>query len=318
MKKDSFLFGDVMFRWGDKLSDIKAQLPEKDTVTRSYEESYMPETVTIKLSEIWSLKVAYCHFSAADDDRLIDSIWINIPAQLFNRQPVIKKLIAYLGPGSNYSSDSQYYSGNVVEHCEWIFDNCVIGVSMYGGVREEDNEKIIGSLSISLSDVELLDSLYSKPIRDMESKMADQVDISTIKSFQTQQAQSMRRSREREEFPDHPAAFVIRAFDGLHKETLFQTPLVIQSVITESEVCTWKSKVGDYYLSNYWQTVKLEDDMSSKWTNLLPTKSPGVCYVSIGGLLIIDENSRPETKVFVKHIEKIIKSKIEYHETYDC
>lgn len=318
MRKEHFQFGDVNFKWGDKLSDIKAQLPEKDTVTHSYEESYMPETVTIKLSEMWSLKVAYCHFSVADDDRLIDSIWINIPAQLFNRQPMIKKLIAYLGSESNYSSDSHYCSGNVVEHCEWIFDNCVIGVSMYGGVREEDDERIIGCLSISLSDVELLDSLYSKPIRDVEYKMADEVDISTIQLFQTQQAQSMRRSREREEFPNHPAAFVIRAFDGLHKDMLFQTPLLVSSNITESEVCTWQSMTGDYYLSNYWQTVKLENNISSKWTNLLPTKSFGVCYVSIGGLLIIDEDSRPETKVFVEHIEKIIKSKIAYHETYDC
>ena len=96
---------------------------------------------------------------------------------------MIKKLIAYLGSESNYSSDSHYCSGNVVEHCEWIFDNCVIGVSMYGGVREEDDERIIGCLSISLSDVELLDSLYSKPIRDVEYKMADEVDISTIQSF---------------------------------------------------------------------------------------------------------------------------------------
>lgn len=191
MRKDSFQLGDLNFEWGDKLADIKSQLPEKDTVTRSYDTSYMPKIVTIKLAKFWFLNVAYCHFSAVDDDRLIDSIWINIPAQLFNRQPVIKKLIAYLGSGSNYSSDSHYYSGNVVEHCEWIFDNCVIGVSMYGGVREEDDERIIGCLSISLSDVELLDSLYSKPIRDVEYKMADEVDISTIQSFQTQQAQSM-------------------------------------------------------------------------------------------------------------------------------
>ena len=318
MRKDSFQLGDLSFEWGDKLADIKSQLPEKDMVTRSYDTSYMPKIVTIKLAKFWSLNVAYCHFSAVDDDRLIDSIWINIPAQLFNRQPVIKKLIAYLGSGSNYSSDSHYYSGNVVEHCEWIFDNCVIGVSMYGGVREEDDERIIGCLSISLSDVELLDSLYSKPIRDVEYKMADEVDISTIQSFQTQQAQSMRRSRERDEFSNHPAAFVIRAFDSLHKEALFQTPLAVQSVITKFEVCTWQSTIGDYYLSNYWQTVKLENDISSKWTNLLPTKSFGVCYVSIGGLLIIDEDSRPETKVFVEHIEKIIKSKIAYHETYDC
>ena len=318
MRKNEFLFGDVTFKWGDKLSDIKAQLSEKNTVTRSYDASYMPKIVTIRLAKFWSLNVAHCHFSAADDDRLIDSIWINIPAQLFNRQQVIKKLIAYLGPGSNYSSDSHYYSDNVVEHCEWEFDNCVIGVSMYGGVREDDNEKIIGSLSISLSDIDLLDSLYSKPIRELESKMADQVNISTIESFQTKQAQSMPRPREREEFPNHPAAFVIRAFDGLYKDALFQTPLAVQSVITQSEVCTWQSTIGDYYLSNYWQTVQLENDIFSKWTNLLLTKSAGVCYVSIGGLLIVDEDSRPETKIFVRHIEKIIKSKMEYHEAYDC
>lgn len=317
MRKDDFLFGDIEFKWGDKLADIKSQLLEKDTITRSYDESYMPEIVTIKLSKFWSLNVAYCHFSAADDDRLIDSIWINIPAQIINRQPVIKKLIAYLGPGLNYFSDSFYHSGNVVEHCEWIFDNCMISVSMYGGVREEDNEKIIGCLSISLSDVELLDSLYSKPIRDIEYIMADQVNMDSIKPFQTQQAQDMSRSRERKEFPNHSAAFVIRAFDGLHKEALFQTPLTIQKSITDSEVCTWQSLARDYYLSNYWQTVKLENNIPSKWTNLLPTKFSGVSYVSIGGLLIVDDHSRPETKILVKHIEKIIKSKIEYYEGHN-
>lgn len=316
MRKDNFQFGDVNFKWGDNLGDIKSQLLEKNTITLSDEASYMPEIVTIKLANFWSLNVAYCHFSAANDDRLIDSIWINIPAQLFNRQPVIKKLIAYLGPGSNYSSDSHYHSGNVVEHCEWIFDNCVIGISMYGGVREEDNEKIIGSLSISLSDVELLDLLYSKPIRDMESKMADQVDISTIQSFQTQQAQDMRRSRERNMFPNYPADFVVRAFDGLHKEALFQTPLAIRSSITESQICTWQSLAGDYYLSEYWQTVKLEKDINCSWNNLLPTKFGGVCYVSIGGLVITDEHSRPETKVFIKHLEKILWTKIKCRESY--
>lgn len=156
---------------------------------------------------MWSLKVAYCHFSAADDDRLIDSIWINIPAQLFNRQPVIKKLIAYLGSESNYSSDSHYCSGNVVEHCEWIFDNCVIGVSMWRRT-EEDDERIIGCLSISLSDVELLDSLYSKPIRDVEYKMADEVDISTINLF--------RHSKH-------------RVCDGQRKEKSFRTILLLSS-----------------------------------------------------------------------------------------
>lgn len=75
MRKDSFQLGDLNFEWGDKLADIKSQLPEKDTVTRSYDTSYMPKIVTIKLAKFWFLNVAYCHFSAVDDDRLIDSVW---------------------------------------------------------------------------------------------------------------------------------------------------------------------------------------------------------------------------------------------------
>jgi hypothetical protein len=316
MRKENFQFGDVNFKWGDKLADVKSQLPEKDTITLSDEASYMPEVVTIKLPKFWTLNVAHCHFSAVDDDRLIDSIWINIPAQLIDRQQVTKKLIAYLGQGSDYSSDSHYYSDNVVEHCEWVFDNCRISVSMYGGVREEDDERIIGCLSIWLTDVELLDALYSKPIRDMEAKMADQIVLSSIESFQTKQAQDMRRSRERDMFSDYPADFVVRAFDGLEKEALFQTPLAIRSRITESQICTWQSLAGDYYLSDYWQTVKLEKGLNCSWNNLLPTKFGGVCYVSIEGLVITDEHSRPETKVFIKHLEKILETKIKCRESY--
>lgn len=318
MRKDRFLLDDMSFKWGDKLADIKSQLSTNKIISENDNPYAIDKTLTIKLSEIWSIKTNSCEFSAPDDDRLIHRIWINLPPILFGKYRIIRQLEKYLGPKSDASTGDNRGSGSVIKNCNWRFDNCVIGVSIYGDLRLENDEVNMGLLYIDLEDVELLDSLYSKPLKDIESNLIDKINFNTIDVFQMQSAQRASWSMETMRFPNHSTNFISRAFNGFHKRALFQTPSAIQSQISKFQICTWQSIIGDYYLSNYWETIALNSTLKTSWSNLLPAKGSGHCSVSIGDFTVSNEHSRSETQVFIKHLERITNTSIACYESYDC
>src|SRR5699024_1207775 len=125
-------------------------------------------------------------------------------------------------------------------------------------------------------------------------------------------------SMETTSFPNYDIDFISRAFNGFNKRKLFKTPSAIQSQISEFQVATWQSIVGDYYLSNHWETIELNSTLKTSWSNLLPAKGSGHGSISIGDFNVSNEHSRPETQRFIEHLEKILNTSIEFFESYDC
>ncbi|MGP5502025.1 hypothetical protein [Psychrobacter faecalis] len=318
MRKENFQVGDVNFKWGDKLADVKSQISTNQIISENANPYAIGKNLTVKISEIWSIKTNSCEFSAPDDDRLIHRIWINLPPMLFGKYRIIRKLEKHLGPKSDSSTGDNHGSGSVIKNCNWRFDNCVIGISIYGDLRTENDEVNMGLLYIDLEDIELLDSLYSKPLRNIESSLVNKINLDTISIFQMQLAQRASWSMETTSFPNYDIDFISRAFNGFNKRKLFKTPSAIQSQITEFQVATWQSIVGDYYLSNHWETIELNSTLKTSWSNLLPAKGSGHGSISIGDFNVSNEHSRPETQRFIEHLEKILNTSIEFFESYDC
>ena len=328
MRKESFQIGNITFKWGDTLADIKAQLAVEDSCIENANPYALDKTLTIKLPEIWSIKTNSCEFSAPAEDRLIYRIWINIAAdnkrpiyswlRAFRKHPLIKTLNKQLGSPSDYSLGENNGSGSVVENATWSIDNCEIGISIYGDVRVEDDEKSIGLLYIDLEDIELLDSLYAQPLKDTEDFLQDKVDLSSVTTFEMQTNQRASWSMDAYNFPQYSTNFISRAFNGFHKRALFQTPLSIQARLNSFEVCTWQATTGDYYLSNVYETILLKDSLETLWSNILPAKGSGHGHVAIGDFSIDNEHSRDETQKLVHHLEHLLNTNIVCFEDYDC
>lgn len=327
-RKESFQIGKVRFKWGDTLAYIKAQLSIADVFVENDNPYALDKTLTIKLVEMWTIKTSSCEFSAPADDRLVDRIWINIAAdnqrpsyswlRVFRKHPLIKKLNEQLGSPLTYSLGENNGSGSVVENATWAFDNCEVGISIYGRIREENDETNIGLLYINLKDIELLDSLYSQPLKDIEKFLQNKIDLTTIKTFQMQFNQRASWSMEAYNFPQYSINFVSRAYNGFHNRALFQTPLQIQAQLKPYEVCTWQATTGDYYFSNAYETIALKHSLKTSWSNILPAKGSGHGSISIGGFNISNEHSRPETQELVRHLEQILDIRIICYEDYDC
>ncbi len=328
IRKEDFQIGKVSFKWGNTLADIKAQLSTADIFAENDNPYALDKTLSVKLSEIWSIKTNSCEFSAPAEDRLVDRIWINIAVdnqrlgyswfRIFRKHPLVKTLNKQLGSSLTYRLDDNHGSGSVVENATWAFDNCEIGISIYGGIRKESGETNIGLLYITLNDIELLDALYSQPLRDIEEFLHNKVDLTTIKTFQMRLNQYASWSMEAYNFPQYSIDFVSRAYNGFHNRALFQTPLKIQAQLKPSEVCTWKATTGHYYLSNASETIALKEPLKTLWSNILPAKGGGQGYVSIGDFNINNEHSRPETQEIVNHLENILNIEISCYEDYDC
>ena len=328
MRKESFQIGNITFKWGDKLADIKAQLAIEHSYVENVNPYALDKTLTIKLTEMWSIKTNSCEFSAPNDDRLVNRIWINIAAneqsygnswlKIFIKHPLIEKLKKQFGSPSTHGVGDNNGSGSVIENATWLFDNCEFGVSIFGEVREENGEANIGIIYITLNDIELLDSLYSQPLRDIEELLQDKVDLTTIKNFQMQLRQNVPWSLDARKYPQYSIDFISRALNGFHNRALFQTPLKIQAQLKPSEVCTWQTTTGDYYLSNDQKTIMLDHSLKISWSNILPAKGSGHGSISVGDFNISNEHSRPETQELVQHLEDILNTNIICYEDYDC
>ncbi len=327
-RKEGFQIGCIAFNWGDKLADIKSQLATADIITENNNPYALDKTLIIKLVEIWSIKTNACEFSTPAEDRLINRIAINIAAndhsygnswlKIFIKHPFIEKLKKQLGSPSTHRVDDNNGSSSVIENTTWLFDNCEVGISIFGEVREKNGKANIGLLYITLKDIELLDALYAPPLRDIEAFLEDKVDLTTVKIFKMQTSQRSSWSSDAYKYPKHTIDFIAKALNGFHKRDLFQTPLQIQAQLTSFKVCTWQSTTGHYYLSNIYETITLNQSLKTSWSNLLPAKGSGHGSISVGGFNISNEHSRSETQELVQHLEKILNAKIVCYEDYDC
>lgn len=328
MRKEGFQIGKVSFRWGAKLADIKAQLSTADTLIENYNSHAIDKTLTIKLPEMWLIKTSSCEFSAVDDDRLIHRIRIDIAAnkysydnswlKTFIKHPLIEKLKKQLGSPSTHRVGDNCGSNTVVENATWLFENCEVGISIFGGVREENGETNIGLIYITLKDIELLDEHYAQPLREIEAFLQNKIELVTVKIFKMQTSQQRSWSSDAHKYPKHSIDFISRALNGFHNRVLFQTPSRIQAQLTPFKVCTWKSTTGHFYLSNIYETVALNQSLKTSWSNLLPAKGSGHGSISMGGFRISNEHSRPETQELVDHLEYILNTEIICYEDYDC
>ena len=328
MRKDSFQIGNISFKWGAKLADIKAQLSNANILVENGNPYAIDKTLTIRLPEMWLIKTNSCEFSAPAEDRLIHRIAINIAAnehsygnswlKIFIKHPLIEKLKKQLGSPSTHRVDDNNCSGSVIENATWFFDNCEIGISIYGAIREQSGEENIGLLYITLKDIELLDARYSQPMRDIEAFLQDNIDLTTVKIFKMQISQHSSWSLDAYKYSQHSIDFISRALNGFYNRKLFKTPAQIQAQLTFFKVCTWQSATGDYYLSNIYETIALNQSIKTSWSNLLPAKGSGHGSVSVGDFNISNEHSRSETQELVHHLENILNAKIICYEDYDC
>ncbi|MBL3658961.1 hypothetical protein [Fulvivirga sediminis] len=318
MRLDKITIREIKFEWGDLLSDVKSQLSTAESMVENENPYSNSSTLKIPLTDIWSISTNSCEFSSPDSDRLINNVSINISAKDNTKDSVLEAMQSQLGPTSTERNGDRYGSGSVIKNCTWKYDNCQIGVSLYGGIRKERGEESIGIIYIHLEDIELLDSLYTKRLKEIESDLSTRVNINSIDSFKMAKKQWITWSMENHKYPSLSPNFISRALNGFYKREIFKTPEQVQSNINEYEVSIWKSTSDEYYLSNYWETVRLTKSINTSWVNAKPAKGGGYCHISIGNLSINNEHSLPESKALVNRLEELMNIEIKCHQDYDC
>lgn len=307
------------FTWGATIDEIKSMFPTKDFFENENRHSQW-KTIRFKVSNQWDINCNSCEFSSPHYDRLINRFHINLGA-IQDVDSIMDKLDKVFGNRISDTTGDNYGSGSVIRNCKWDFDNCGVGISIFGGERIENNESNFGIIYFHLTDLELINKLHStellKKNQIIERNLLNKDFEKKIFTLKKNQWSSW--SIEKNNYPDYDGDFISMTFNSLYKRDLLKTPSVLREILQENDICIFKdSLTSETYIANYWESYLLKEGDNVTWYNALPAKGSGSCSITIGDFRINDEHSQLETKKLINKLEKILNKTIKCHQGYDC
>lgn len=306
------------FTWGMTIDDIKTTFSTKDYFENENKRSLW-KTIRFKIYNQWDINCNSCEFSSPHYDRLVNRFHINLGA-IKNVDSLIHNLDMVFGKRISDTTGDNYGSGSVIRNCKWDFDNCSVGISVFGGERFEYNESNFGIIYFHLTDLELINKLYSIELIEknqiIESNLLNQDFDKEI--FTLKQNQWSSWSIEKNNYPDYDGDFISMTFNSLYKRDLLKTPSVLREILQKNDICIFRdSRTSESYIANYWESYLLKKSDNVNWYNALPAKGSGSCSITIGDFRINDEHSQPETNKIIKRLEQIFNKTIKCHQDYD-
>ncbi|MGC1205327.1 MAG: hypothetical protein WA839_10635 [Flavobacteriaceae bacterium] len=320
MRLENIEIENKIFTWGETIDDMKSMFSTKDYFENENQHSQW-KTIRFKISNQWNINCNSCEFSSPNYDRLINRFHINLGV-IQDVDSLMDKLDKVFGKRtSDTTTGDNYGSGSVIRNCKWDFDNCGVGISIFGGERIEHNESNFGTIYFHLTDLELINKLYSSELvhknQVIESNIAN--NDFDIEIFTLRKKQWLSWGIEKNNYPDYDGDFISMTFNSLYNRALLKTPSVIRTILEENEICIFKDPVtSKTYIANHWESYLLNDSDNVSWLNTLPAKGSGNCLISIGDFRINDEHSQNVTKKLIKELENILHKKIKCHKDYDC
>jgi hypothetical protein len=319
MRLDCIEIGHFDFTWGLDITSLKNILG-----TTSYVENENPyatlKTLRLKASDQWGVPLTSCVFTAPSYDRLITGFHFNVGV-MDSVDDVLATLDIRFGMRSTDTLGSSYGSGSVIRNCTWTFENCRVGISIFGGERMEYDERHYGMLYFHLKDLPFLHARYAASLSDQTNALEKQMDTNTISytAFTLQQRQWHSQEMEQKHYPGYDLDFIGLTLHSFYKRNVLKTPRSIRSLIQENQVCIFTNAVtATHYIANYWECFVLDGVEHVAWRNVLPAKGSGYCTITLGDFRIQNTPSEGVTKQLIHTLETILKRAIPYSEDYDC
>lgn len=306
--------------WGMTIRDLKLLFSDKQLYENENKFS-RSKTLRFKIDSLWGINCNSCEFSSPSYDRLINRFQIYLGPMVMDLDSLMNTLDGIFGQRISDSRGENRGSGSVIRNCQWKFDNCDAGVSIYGSERMENGASNSGMLYFYLTDLKLIHKLYSPELirksQILESHIAH-TDIDK-KIFRLSLKQKRYWDHETKNYPGFDVDYISMALNGLFKRDLLNAPSVLRNLLKENEICIFKDPVtSESYIANKRECCSLSESKEVYWHNMLPAKGSGFCTLSIGSFRIDDEHSRPETEGIIRELEKILNLTVECHEDYDC
>lgn len=320
MRLDNIEIENETFIWGVTIEDLKVMFSTKDFFENENKYSRF-KTLRFKISNLWDINCNSCEFSSPHYDRLINSFQINIGAIEQDVDSLMDKLDKVFGERTSDTIGDYYGSGSVVRNCKWNFENCAVGISIYGGERIECNESNFGMIYFHLTELELINKLYSTELLKKNQAIENNLHNKEFEKeiFTLKQNQRLSWAIEKNNYPDYDGDFISLTFNSLYKRDLLKTPSALRQILKKDDICIFKDLItSETYIANYWESYLLDENDNVTWYNALPAKGSGSCSITIGDFRINDEHSQSETKKLINKMEKILNKTIKCYEGYDC
>ncbi|MEO9953979.1 hypothetical protein [Nonlabens sp.] len=317
MNWKEFEIDDKSFKWGQTFNDIFDSFGHKNLNTGT--SSWILHKV--KSNGFLGLEGISCEFYGPSIDKPISSISFELkPLKigLFQKpySPFMKQLESRLGKpdgihknplpkGKKYNEG--YSSSSVIYAPHWWFGDFRIGLSVFGGIRNEDLGETAALLYIGwYNEIEM-----AKPYIDdyYKSELELSKSLTLIEDFKLEYSQ-MKNFRRHYELPDDSIADKddeIRAAQlALYYNNLFRTPTHLSDEMKPNQISLMFSDTTQkHILANKFDFTTFDNESKIEFRKILPARGGGGTEISVGDITLRDKpNSQPLTNL-KKKLEKL-------------
>ncbi|WP_396596160.1 hypothetical protein [Dokdonia sp. R86516] len=329
MDWSTFEIDNKPFKWGQTFNDV-FEIFGRENLNKS--------TSSRKLHKVPSngflgLDGVSCEFYGPSYDRPISSISFGlkpIKKGWFQQHhaPYMKQLISILGEPHNINKNplpdgkkynEGYSSGSVIYAAHWWFGDIRIGLSVYGGIRNESLGKTAALIYIGWYNEIAMAQPYINEYYDRETRISEQ--LTPIETFTLSygQLKTLRRSYEL------PSDLLAVKEDEIHAAQLalyhakvYRTPRELAQQIQPNQLRLLSLDTTQHYaLATMYDFTVFDYDSEFVFTNVIPAKGAGATEITVNNITYRDSpNSVPlsELKTKLKKLGFTIKT----NEFYDA
>lgn len=324
--KKGFWVGDVFIEWGTCLRDI-------DDLLKNHKRFKIIDKnwsrLRCEVQNVLGFSTLEFSTSAPIEDKPIAQAWFELlpesPINKPNPHFWAKPLINVLGESHKLSINDTDSSSSVAYYATWNFDPIEINLSIFGGLRENDNGISAGAFIVEYKDIIALakDCLAKNEAKESEL-FGGLEDLSEMFIYT---------------FPHNLRPFFVADYtlqdpniaekDDLlrqsqrayYKTELLETPDFMKHKLAGNQFAIWfLHDKNQWFVSTKWDTQLINKIYPNtiSLTNILPAKGGGAMYLSVGDLSITTNHSSEVLIDAFHKLEEIVGEKLPYREDYDC
>ena len=306
----------IKFTWGQKLSDITSQIDDIQVFENDNKYS-VSQSLRVKVSSFLGNQINSVVFTSPFRDRVINSVQFNLPLFSNETDDIVLSLNKEFGKYNENGESYNHGFGSVPKYYRWKLSNCDLGISVYGGTRNEFGELNKGMIWFLLRDIELMSNLYSNELNSKNFSIDKAYIIN--KRLRTGVFQTQSHSLEKGNYPNYDQNFISVALNGFMKRNILLTPRKLSKELDSSEICIFEIKPSNRsFLANKFECIELNEIKHFKWIKSRPAKGPGNNWLKLDDFTVNDIYESNSIKEICEEIQSMINCKLEYLETDDC
>ncbi|AEE18239.1 hypothetical protein JM84_1432 [Dokdonia sp. Hel_I_63] len=313
MDWSSFEIDDKIFKWEQTFNDVFEVFEHKNLNknTSSWKLHKVPS------NEFLGLDTVSCEFYGPSYDRPISSISFGlkpIKKGWFQQHhsPYMKQLISILGEpdkvqenpltdGKKYNEG--YSSGSVIYAAHWWFGDIRIGLSAYGGIRNESLGETAALLHIGWYNEIAMAKPYINDFYNREARISKQLTLIETFTLSYGQLKMLRRSYEL------PSDLLAGKEDEIHLAQLalyhanvYRTPKELAQQMQPNQLRLLSlDTTQQYALATKHDFTVFDYGSEIVFTNILPAKGAGATEITVNNLTYRDSpNSVPLSELRTK------------------